>query len=419
MVCMSTANIKAIRLSSVEYALFFQLKDGTFQEAIRYFKQELPELLSMLVTSVEVVEILNALGTLDIGSMIMFKKAIWDGKEFKETFKTKDLPFLTTEEFDWDGSVKKNENRLIWGDNLSVMRSLPSESIDLIYIDPPFFSGRNYNCIFGDDDEIRTFNDIWDGGIPTYLAWLNARLWEMKRLLKPTGNIFVHLDWHAAHYVKCELDKIFGYDNFLNEIIWGYDVGGKSKKHFARKHDNIFWYSKSANYYFDNKAVRVPMKSGEKSFGGRLETDADGRKYRLVYGTADKKGNKKYYKYYLDEGKIPEDYWTDINSLQSKVAERIGYPTQKPEELLKRIISAACPKGGTTADFFSGGGTTAAVAEKLDRRWIACDVSRIAVSVARDRIQSIYKVDAGINRLNDKPSVGFVVQNHGAKELRL
>jgi len=101
-------------------------------------------------------------------------------------------------------------NRLFFGDNLHVMRQLPSESIDLIYIDPPFFSGRNYNVIFGDKNEMRSFSDIWEGGMPGYLVWLNARLFEMKRLLKPTGSIYVHLDWHACHYVKVEMDKIFG-----------------------------------------------------------------------------------------------------------------------------------------------------------------------------------------------------------------
>jgi hypothetical protein len=113
-------------------------------------------------------------------------------------------------------------NRLFFGDNLHIMRQLPSESIDLIYIDPPFFSGRNYNVIFGDKNEVRSFSDIWEGGMPGYLVWLNARLWEMKRLLKSTGSIFVHLDWHASHYVKVEMDKIFAYNSFRNEIIWYY-----------------------------------------------------------------------------------------------------------------------------------------------------------------------------------------------------
>ena len=139
-------------------------------------------------------------------------------------------------------------NRLFWGDNLHVMRQLPSESIDLIYIDPPFFSGRQYNVIFGDQNELRSFSDIWEGGMPGYLIWLNARLYEMKRLLKKTGSIYVHLDWHASHYVKVEMDKIFGHENFLNEIIWHYkSFHGNVKKYFARKHDHYYSTQRAPN----------------------------------------------------------------------------------------------------------------------------------------------------------------------------
>lgn len=336
------------------------------------------------------------------GHMPEFDKPIgWDGKGFQETFKTKKLPFLTTEEFNWDGTTKKFENKLIWGDNLSVMRSLPDESIDLIYLDPPFFSGRNYNCIFGDDDEVRTFSDIWDGGLPTYLAWLNARLWEMKRLLKSTGSLFVHLDWHACHYVKCELDKIFGYENFVNEIVWQYKTGGSSKKHFSRKHDILLSYAKGREWKFS------PQK--EKSY-----TKAKGRKAGVINygaGTAE---------FFEDENGIynlvyMRDVW-DIPYINSQADERIGYPTQKPEALIERIIKATTEKNDLVADFFSGGGTTVAVAEKLGCRWIGCDVSRIAVSVARDRIQKIYSEKAGIDPVNKKAKYGFGVEYHGAYE---
>src|SRR5205807_6101982 len=111
---------------------------------------------------------------------------------------------------------------------------LPINSIDLIYIDPPFFSGRQYNVIFGDKNELRSFSDIWEGGMPGYLIWLNARLYEMKRLLKKTGSICVHLDWHASHYVKVEMDKIFGHANFKNEIVWHYQSGGRATNFFSR-----------------------------------------------------------------------------------------------------------------------------------------------------------------------------------------
>src|SRR3990167_9445501 len=139
-------------------------------------------------------------------------------------------------------------NKLYLVDNLEVLRTLKSESIDLIYIDPPFFSGRNYNVIWGDSNEVRTFEDIWEGGITSYLIWLNARLWEMRRVLKKTGSIYVHCDWHASHYIKTEMDKIFGYENFVNEIVWTVESvsGFKSQANkWIRGHDVIFQYSKT------------------------------------------------------------------------------------------------------------------------------------------------------------------------------
>ena len=324
-----------------------------------------------------------------------FKKPIgWDNKNFREIFKTKNLPFLPTEQCDWDGEVKEIANKIIWGDNLAVMRALPAESIDLIYIDPPFFSGRNYNCIFGDDDETRTFSDIWDGGLPTYLAWLNARLWEIKRLLKPTGSLFVHLDWHACHYVKCELDKIFGYDHFVNEIVWCYQTGGASKRRFSRKHDTVFFYSKASKYNFypeqvKEKRTEKSLKRAQNPKGARICAD--------------------------DTLKYPSDFF-EIQALNPMERERIGYPTQKPEKLLERIIKACSNEGDIVADFFCGGGTTAAVAEKLGRKWIACDISRIAVSVTRDRLQEVYSKKAGIESQQKQASYGFAVVNHGAYE---
>jgi DNA modification methylase len=363
------------------------------------------------------------------GHMPDFQKPIgWDGKGFRETFKTKNLPFLITEDFKWEKATTQNSNRLIWGDNLSIMRALPSESIDLIYIDPPFFSGRNYNCIFGDNDEVRTFNDIWDGGIPTYLAWLNARLWEMKRLLKETGSIVVHLDWHAAHYVKVEMDKIFGYENFKNEMIWHYQTyQGQVKSYFPRKHDNIFVYAKNpaaAKFklqYWDNCEDTINFNRWKQFIVNKNEIRGGN------YPATDSRFMAYYNRWVKENGRKPNkndiilkltgnviDSLLDIKAVDPKSSERIGYPTQKPEELLKVIVEAYTLPGDTVADFFSGGGTTVATAEKLGRKWIGCDVSRIAISVARDRIQSIYKNDVGIEKLRKTPELGFIVQNHGA-----
>ncbi len=302
-------------------------------------------------------------------------------------------------------------NRLFFGDNLHVMRQLPSSSIDLIYIDPPFFSGRNYNVIFGDKNEMRSFSDIWEGGMPGYLVWLNARLYEMKRLLKDTGSIFVHLDWHASHYVKVEMDKIFGYDKFRNEIIWHYGSGGRATRFFSRKHDVLLWYGKNEPHYFPEAIgvlkTKCPMcaQPMEKWNNLKKHVDDNGRVYRTI------KSAGKIYKYYDDEPVAPPDVWVDVNHLQQKDPERIGYPTQKPENLLARVINAATEEGDVVADFFCGGGTTPAVAQRLNRRWIASDQSRIATAITADRITRVGEENATILIAPD-----FTVEHWGIYE---
>jgi DNA modification methylase len=292
----------------------------------------------------------------------------WDKRKgFYKLFPRVSLPFQIVERVSF-GHPDLPANRLIWGDNLHVMRQLPSESIDLIYIDPPFFSGRQYNIIFGDQNEVRSFTDIWEGGMPGYLIWLNARLYEMKRLLKKTGSIYVHCDWHASHYIKVEMDKIFGYENFLNEIIWHYSAGAVGKKHFGRKHDTILRYGKTKDTAFYPDNIRVPY--------------ADSTLQRLMYSGAREKNIEKVLQ---RGGKVPTDVW-EIGIVQGNSVERIGYPTQKPEALVERIIKASTQEGDVVADFFCGGGTTPAVAQRLGRRWIACDQSRVAVAVTADRL---------------------------------
>ena len=193
--------------------------------------------------------------------------------QFKHLFPAMELPALFPpashhpDDHVSFGSPQLEPHRLYLGDNLYVLRGLPSESVDLIYIDPPFFSNRTYTQIWGDDNEVRSFNDIFHDGMFSYLAWLNARLWEMKRVLKSTGSIYVHCDWHASHYIKCEMDKIFGYSAFQNEIVWFYNVGGKGSAHWARKHDVMLFYAKSHDYFFDGKAAGVSRETGTKSFG--------------------------------------------------------------------------------------------------------------------------------------------------------
>src|SRR5438034_170819 len=236
------------------------------------------------------------------GSVPVEKQPLgWDRRKgFRKLFPAVYLPFQVVERVAF-GHPELEPNRLFWGDNLHVMRQLSSESIDLIYIDPPFFSGRQYNVIFGDQNELRSFSDIWEGGMPGYLIWLNARLYEMKRLLKKTGSIYVHLDWHSNHYVKAEMDKIFGFQNFINEVVWCYDLGGKSKNKFPVKHDNILFYCNGLNdYYFDPDSIRI-----ERVFPNNKIIVENGKKY-VVF----KKFNREY-KYDYDAGAMVEDWWVD------------------------------------------------------------------------------------------------------------
>ena len=272
-------------------------------------------------------------------------------------------------------------NQLILGDNLEVLRTLPSESVDLIYNDPPFFSGRNYNVIWGDTNEVRSFYDIWEGGIDSYLIWLNARLWEMRRVLKKTGSIYVHCDWHASHYIKTEMDKIFGYENFRNEIVWCYSGPSQTSKYFPRKHDIILWYSKSDDFMFNSEAIRVSYKKSNLATG---KSSIIRRKSTEEILELDKRGKTK------------EDWWEDIATIGYAHSQIISYPTQKPEALLERIIKASSNEGDVVADFFGGGGTTFAVAMKHKRRFIGCDSSRVAISVTLDRLVKIGEEMSGV-----------------------
>lgn len=311
------------------------------------------------------------------GSVPVEKEPLgWDRRKgFRKLFPQVMLPFQVVERVSF-GHPKLEPNRLFWGDNLHVMRQLPSESIDLIYIDPPFFSGRQYNVIFGDKNELRSFSDIWEGGMPGYLIWLNARIYEMKRLLKKEGSIYVHCDWHASHYIKAEMDKIFGPTLFLNEIIWHYKRWPTPAREFQKMHDVILCYVKQKGEHTFNRL-----------YGERTEETKKRWKNKRIVASHDEQGNR------LPSGNKQEDspgaplddVW-DISIIAPVAKERIGYPTQKPESLLERIISTATNDGGTVADFFCGGGTTAAVAQRLGRHWIACDQSRVAVAITADRL---------------------------------
>ncbi len=337
------------------------------------------------------------------GSVPVEKEPLgWDRRRgFRKLFPQVMLPFQVVERIQF-GHPALEPNRLFWGDNLHVMRQLPSESIDLIYIDPPFFSGRQYNVIFGDQNELRSFSDIWEGGMPGYLIWLNARLYEMKRLLKKTGSTYVHCDWHASHYIKVEMDKIFGVSNLRNEIVWCYTGPGSPKMgQFNRKHDILFWYSRNPDAYaFHKDQIRAEHSSKTKQ----------NFKEGLV-GSGFIADN-----YDLPAGKVPEDWW-EIAIAQrypKGTLDHIGYPTEKPRKLLRRVIESVTKPDDVVADFFVGGGVTAAVSQELGRRWIACDQSRVAVAITADRLTR--QVEEKTGKLFPVPD--FTVEHWGVYEAR-
>ncbi|MDR1551974.1 MAG: site-specific DNA-methyltransferase [Prevotellaceae bacterium] len=282
-------------------------------------------------------------------------------------------------------------NRLILGDNLEVMKTMESETVDLIYLDPPFFSNRNYEVIWGDEGEVRSFQDRWAGGIDHYIAWLKERVVEMHRLLKPTGSMFLHCDWHANAEIKVDiLNKLFGRDNFRNEIIWHYKGREKyNEKKLQSRYDSIFFYVKTEKARINYVKFEWDKEDRVKMLRRKIHKDTDGREW--FWETRGQANGVEPYKKYLDEylekGEALNDIWVDIPMLRGNHPERIGYPTQKPELLLERIIELASNEGDLVLDPFVGGGTTAAVADKLKRRWIGIDQSVAAVKVTDLRLR--------------------------------
>ena len=269
-------------------------------------------------------------------------------------------------------------NRLLLGDCLGVMENLRPEfegRLDLIYVDPPFLSGKAYRARTGTGEDSRRpqewtttlgFDDTWDDP-SEYLNVLFEALASMHALLASHGTLYLHLDWHAAAYGKLLLDEIFGAERLLNEIIWVYHGPSPIRSAFKRKHDTLYVYAKSSDYKFNADAVRVPYDEST----------------RKTFASSAKAGFGKQPD--LDRGKVPEDWWY-FPVVARLHKERTGYPTQKPEALLERIILASSDPGDWVADFFCGSGTTPAVAERLDRRWLACDVAPLAVNTARRRM---------------------------------
>lgn len=357
---------------------------------------------------------------------------------------------------------------LFYGDNLDVLRRhVKDESVDLIYLDPPFNSNANYNVLFAEQDgsraasQIKAFEDTWrwdqeaatafeevveaggevsnamrafrrmlpESNMLAYLAMMAPRLVELHRVLKPTGSLYLHCDPTASHYLKLLLDAVFGHANYRNEITWKRAQTvkgnfGQGAKFFGRNTDTLLFYSATDNHYFE--APFLPYSDDYVATAYRHVEPGTGRRYRLVSmigpgGAA--KGNPRYEvmgvtrywrysrevmqelidnglvvqskpggvpnrKYYLDEGRgVPvQALWDDLPALQAASSERLGYPTQKPEALLTRIIEASCSPDGVVLDPFCGCGTTIAAAEKLNRRWIGIDITYQATNLIKHRL---------------------------------
>jgi site-specific DNA-methyltransferase (adenine-specific) len=302
-------------------------------------------------------------------------------------------------------------NTLYSGDNLNILREyIIDNSIDLIYLDPPFNSKATYKLRKEPNGsqsnvQITAFKDIWhwteesektfqeiidsapanivetisafrsfigNNDMMAYLTMMCIRLIELKRVLKETGSIYLHCDPTASHYLKILMDSIFGKNNFRNEIIWWYETGGIPKKDFSRKHDIIFRYTKSNDYTFNAKEV--------------LESRSDEVLRRIAIGNPSATRSTGLYRH-------PSDVWK-IASINSMAKERLGYPTQKPEALLERIIKASSNEGDIVLDAFCGCGTSITVAERLKRKWIGIDTTPLAINLIKELMKNTYSLEA-------------------------
>jgi len=306
-------------------------------------------------------------------------------------------------------------NKLFYGDNLDILqRYIQDESIDLIYLDPPFNSNATYNVLFGTRNgkdaaaQIKAFDDTWhwdqasaesfrevvelggqvsramqafrlllkDSDLLAYLSMMAPRLVELRRVLKPTGTIYLHCDPTASHYLKILMDAVFSARNFKNELVWCYSGGGVPKKDFARKHDIIFRYSKTNHYYFNVDAIRVDYSDEILS---RPKSSYSEHSY------SSNPGHKTVGWDLNPKGKHPDD-WFYLPIINPAAKERLGYPTQKPEALLEKIVLSSSQERDVVLDPFCGCGTTVAVSQKFNREWIGIDITHLAVGLMKHRL---------------------------------
>lgn len=328
------------------------------------------------------------------------------------------------------GSAVYDETGVIHcADNLEALRQLPEEHVDLVYLDPPFFSNRRYEVIWGDEAEVRSFEDRWKGGMREYAQWMRVRMVELHRVLKPNGSLYLHCDPSASHYLKVMLDDLFtSPGGFRSEIVWkrssAHSDTKQGRKQHGRIHDVILFYAKGDDWTWN--PIYAPYDQDYVDGFYKHVEEGTGRRYRLgdITGPGGaSKGNPQYevmgvtrywrysrermqaliaegrivqtkpgavpaYKRYLDEmpGVPLQDVWTDIAPLASRGKERLGYPTQKPEVLLERILASSTSPGQVVLDPFCGCGTTIAVAQQMQRRWIGIDISPMAAAIMKRRV---------------------------------
>jgi site-specific DNA-methyltransferase (adenine-specific) len=366
-------------------------------------------------------------------------------------------------------TLKPQTNTIYRGDNLSIMRAMPSECVDLIYIDPPFFTQRDYKNIWGDREAVLDFeSDFFDGfedtkdfferhiqssatGLKAYLEWMRARLVELHRTLKPTGSFYCHLDHHAVHYVKVILDEIFGYNRFRNQMVWKRKTGSnstsKTPNNYPVNVDYILFYTKSDEYVFNPEYTAYTEEFRAKYYNKK---DANGRWYKIEnlgapshsptlvfdykgYKTpkngwrwtksrmveAEKKGLLHFCKknggkgsikqrVYFDEipGMPVESIWDDVAPLTAGDKERTGWRTQKPVVLLDRIIRTSSNEGDVVFDCFAGCGTSLHAAHTLRRKWIGIDISPTAIKVNRKRLEDLKAKVTVIDENDLAPDLG-------------
>lgn len=316
-------------------------------------------------------------------------------KEYKRIRTENTSPVLREEYLNSENDL----NLLYHCDNIYAIMNLIEKGyekrIDLIYVDPPFFSESDYKKRIelkanGEKHSIEylAYRDTWDGGFNQYLEMLTLRIMLMKDLLSDEGSIYVHVDYRAVHYIKVIMDHIFGMDNFLNEIIWAYKSGGSSTKHFSRKHDNILVYSNTKKYIF-NPQKEKSYNRGYKPyrFKGVEEFEDDIGWYTLV--------NMK-------------DVW-QIDMVGRTSKERVGYETQKPEALLERIILSSSREGSVVADFFAGSGTTLITAEKNNRRWVGSDMENLSIITIKKRMNFIDSKLSVLEMIKDEDDKGSIL----------